>query len=211
LRAVTRAQGTNLAAWPRHGRSANPIDYLYQQIQTNAARQCHRNNLSNGFWELPNKRSNADRSLEAENIFTMSNSVATKPPVGRHRREILVLRKTARSLGCCVGHRLPSHRNGGAGRDRTDDLLLAKQALSQLSYGPKSHPNHAGPGRMVGPGRFELPTSRLSGVRSNQLSYGPPCAVRHAPRDAPATGIASGLSNLTTTKFPANPGSGVIN
>ena len=27
-------------------------------------------------------------------------------------------------------------RFGGAGRDRTDDLLLAKQALSQLSYGP---------------------------------------------------------------------------
>ena len=25
---------------------------------------------------------------------------------------------------------------GGAGRDRTDDILLAKQALSQLSYGP---------------------------------------------------------------------------
>ena len=28
---------------------------------------------------------------------------------------------------------------GGARRDRTDDLLLAKQALSQLSYGPASH------------------------------------------------------------------------
>jgi hypothetical protein len=27
---------------------------------------------------------------------------------------------------------------------------------------------------MVGPGRLELPTSRLSGVRSNHLSYGPP-------------------------------------
>ena len=26
--------------------------------------------------------------------------------------------------------------DGGARRDRTDDLLLAKQALSQLSYGP---------------------------------------------------------------------------
>ena len=25
---------------------------------------------------------------------------------------------------------------GGAGRNRTDDLLLAKQALSQLSYSP---------------------------------------------------------------------------
>jgi hypothetical protein len=28
--------------------------------------------------------------------------------------------------------------SGGARRDRTDDLLLAKQALSQLSYGPVS-------------------------------------------------------------------------
>ena len=27
--------------------------------------------------------------------------------------------------------------NGGARRDRTDDLMLAKHALSQLSYGPK--------------------------------------------------------------------------
>ena len=26
--------------------------------------------------------------------------------------------------------------NGGASRDRTDDLLRARQALSQLSYGP---------------------------------------------------------------------------
>ncbi len=29
---------------------------------------------------------------------------------------------------------------GGANRDRTDDLLLAKQALSQLSYGPVGLP-----------------------------------------------------------------------
>ena len=27
--------------------------------------------------------------------------------------------------------------NGGAGRNRTDDILLAKQALYQLSYGPE--------------------------------------------------------------------------
>jgi hypothetical protein len=31
---------------------------------------------------------------------------------------------------------------GGARRDRTDDLLLAKQALSQLSYGPISRRTH---------------------------------------------------------------------
>jgi hypothetical protein len=61
-------------------------------------------------------------------------------------------------------------RNGGARRDRTDDILLAKQALSQLSYGPITETS---PAELVGPGRLELPTSRLSGVRSNHLSYGP--------------------------------------
>ena len=63
-------------------------------------------------------------------------------------------------------------RLGGGERDRTDDLLLAKQALSQLSYTPliKNSKKHA---ILVGPGRLELPTSRLSGVRSNHLSYGP--------------------------------------
>ncbi len=35
-------------------------------------------------------------------------------------------------------HLLGSFRIGGANRDRTDDLKLAKLALSQLSYGPKS-------------------------------------------------------------------------
>ena len=94
---------------------------------------------------------------------------------------------------------------GGARRDRTDDLLLAKQALSQLSYGPlfsgrlKSERKAGLPSRssraavarlrpfglrrgslpsqsdrrLVGLGRFELPTSRLSSARSNQLSYKP--------------------------------------
>ena len=67
---------------------------------------------------------------------------------------------------------------GGARRDRTDDLLLAKQALSQLSYGPFWFPQKAPNKRaLVGLGRFELPTSRLSGVRSNQLSYRPEKAV----------------------------------
>ena len=137
-------------------------------------------------------------------------------------------------------------KSGGARRDRTADLLRAKQALSQLSYGPLTCPLsawrrwllahsvmyqnahslirsqsalpiekspasamllasrvglfapaseqtifwiprrrdakhsllceqrcNAGIRKMVGLGRFELPTSPLSGVRSNQLSYRP--------------------------------------
>ena len=45
---------------------------------------------------------------------------------------------------------------------RTLDPLLARQVLSQLSYTP-----------MVGLSGLEPPTSRLSGVRSNRLSYRP--------------------------------------
>ncbi len=39
------------------------------------------------------------------------------------------------ALGSC-GY--PMKRYGGARRDRTDDLLNANQALSQLSYGPRN-------------------------------------------------------------------------
>ena len=90
---------------------------------------------------------------------------------------------------------------GGASRDRTDDPLLAKQVLSQLSYGPKldlplmprccrhsvSHIQMYAPSfipsvpclrkKLVGLGGFEPPTSPLSGVRSNQLSYRPGVTV----------------------------------
>jgi hypothetical protein len=83
---------------------------------------------------------------------------------------------------------------GGDNRDRTDDPLLAKQVLSQLSYAPnlwnpphseQDHPIHppasnttSSPNALkqmgavlVGQGGFEPPTPRLSSVCSNQLSY----------------------------------------
>ena len=69
------------------------------------------------------------------------------------------------------------HQFGGAGRDRTDDLMLAKHALSQLSYGPvlgRVVVGGAAADQMVGPVRFELTTPRLSSVCSDQLSYEPP-------------------------------------
>ena len=66
---------------------------------------------------------------------------------------------------------------GGARRDRTDDLMLAKHALSQLSYGPADdiRPlfSDVRLPTLVGLGGLEPPTSRLSSARSNQLSYKP--------------------------------------
>jgi hypothetical protein len=57
---------------------------------------------------------------------------------------------------------------GGANRDRTDDLLLAKQALSQLSYGPAPRPRlHQTRQTLVGLAGVAPATSPLSGVRSN--------------------------------------------
>ena len=65
----------------------------------------------------------------------------------------------------CAYHSI-DNKTGGASRDRTDDPLLAKQVLSQLSYGPVVK-------TLVGLGGLEPPTSPLSGARSNHLSYRP--------------------------------------
>lgn len=83
------------------------------------------------------------------------------------------------------------HLFGGARRNRTADPLLARQMLSQLSYGPsrklEAECRNQLKGyctsllihqdndlvKLVGLGGFEPPTSPLSGVRSNQLSYRP--------------------------------------
>jgi hypothetical protein len=64
------------------------------------------------------------RTFEAEE--SRSRSGADRPR-GRHPAQ----RETRHFTATFDGD-----QSGGARRDRTDDLLLAKQALSQLSYGP---------------------------------------------------------------------------
>ena len=115
---------------------------------------------------------------------------------------------------------LAAGSNGGDERARTADLLVANQALSRLSYipilnplqGPARddeparlrstvHPRHRSPAfhvmrlvpihsDMVGLPGFEPGTSRLSGARSDQLSYRPATlparTASHLPRrDSP--------------------------
>ena len=59
----------------------------------------------------------------------------------------------------------------GATRVRTEDPLLAKQMRYQLRHSPNGGTRENAP--HVGPGGLEPPTSSLSGMRSNHLSYGP--------------------------------------
>ena len=123
-------------------------------------------NTSGGYIQIPNSRPIAK--------FYQSSILG----LPRHQKSLKILKI----------------RNGGGERVRTDDLRLAKPALSQLSYtpfakrkanqqvsltaleeankNPLAKTNHLS-SDVVGLGRFELPTSRLSGVRSNQLSYRP--------------------------------------
>jgi len=66
-------------------------------------------------------RSHADRmiSIQTNPFFTMSKSQTPCAYAGETDARVVTV-----------------HENGGADRDRTGDLKLAKLALSQLSYGP---------------------------------------------------------------------------
>ena len=77
----------------------------------------------------------------------------------------------------------PKPASGGADRARTGDPLVANQVLSQLSYSPGF--------RLVGLSGFEPLTSRLSAVRSSQLSYRP---VASGPRQLRGRGFFEGRS-----------------
>jgi hypothetical protein len=87
-------------------------------------------------------------SVSGEKIITFTCFEGLRPPGPGSERNpnkssLYDVNRTGGSLGYANlfssnddVHSTPCRGNGGAGRDRTDDLLLAKQALSQLSYGP---------------------------------------------------------------------------
>ena len=65
-------------------------------------------------------------------------------------------------------YRYFSHKIGGLGRFELQNLTSPLLTL-EAGYAPCVQLTR----KLVGLGRFELPTSPLSGVRSNQLSYRP--------------------------------------
>ena len=61
----------------------------------------------------------------------------SRPVRVRQAQRLVHIRVTILSLACCQSRLGQEYVwGGGAGRNRTDDLLLAKQMLSQLSYSP---------------------------------------------------------------------------
>lgn len=106
---------------------------------------------------------------DRKNLFTMTKNSRTKRSCRRGPQGCDNLETTSND------ETNDSTPLGGAGRDRTDDLMLAKHALSQLSYGPGGwcEQQTTVSAVMVGPVRFELTTPRLSSVCSDQLSYEP--------------------------------------
>ena len=131
-------------------------------------RECSRSRIRSSCF----RRGRFRFRFNSDGLPTEAARLGTSPPS--------LLRASEDNLRCCAA------QVGGARRDRTDDLKLAKLALSQLSYGPIRQtevgvpPEAAKQRRMVGPGRVERPTSRLSGVRSNHLSYWPDRDPRRA-------------------------------
>ena len=111
--------------------------------------------------------------------------------------------------------------SGGDSGARTRSLRLAKPALSQLSYipGKPSAVIQLRTRSVVGLGGLEPPTSRLSGVRSNQLSYRPtPSAMslrrsspqrRRAPPPPPHTGHRGGNPVLAWPSWDESSPAGV--
>ena len=100
------------------------------------------------------------------------------------------------------------HQNGGGERNRTDDLLLAKQALSQLSYTPVGAmvpPETSGDKRITtDPGKWwawvdlNYRPHAYQACALTRLSYRPILCLAHGEQTpTPAFGIRNGRDTKT--------------
>jgi hypothetical protein len=89
------------------------------------------------------KRGTGAEALQAVELRPPACKPSLRRSPYRIRSDVVLTRGTLRRSRVPIEHRPPPKTNrfagivsSGARRDRTVDLLLAKQALSQLSYGP---------------------------------------------------------------------------
>ena len=86
------------------------------------------------------ERDQLDRDIQINRLCKPANPAFTISKITNMRAHL--------GAGACSKYRyfvadIRSCLAGGADRDRTDDLKLAKLALSQLSYGPRNRFNLA--------------------------------------------------------------------
>ena len=123
-----------------------------------------------------------DVSQDADSYFRMSRTAHSRTGIlqklGRRDRRWWSQTGSNRRPPACKAGALPTELWPRASRrPPSPRLRRAIFAVRRLACQPK----RPWPRRLVGLGRFELPTSRLSSARSNQLSYRP---MKHtlAPR-----------------------------
>ena len=197
--------------------SPSPASCAIRLTTEKAMQPLHRPPSVSGRFGMLSHASRPDPQGRTHSLFTMSNNglargretlsriKASDAPAGEGRWRIPCGADRARSSASVDRCRLvppfrsrsPPKGDGGARRDRTDDLMLAKHALSRLSYCPEREGRDGqANARLVGLGRLELPTSRLSSARSNQLSYKPEHAGRPGPVPEETSGSSAGAFRL---------------
>ena len=97
-----------------------------------------------------------------------------------------------------------SHFPDGASRDRTGDLLLAKQALSQLSYGPSRWMNGGRGTRCAAPGGSPATRHGACAVRQEQLADPSPDPV-YGARLAPVSKALDAPQRARSRRCPGSP------
>lgn len=120
------------------------------------------------------------------------------------RQEILQGKKNEmKNRNATLRHaQLWKKRKSGASRVRTGDPLLAKQMRYQLRYSPVQYSEQTNQICKVGPGGLEPPTSSLSGMRSNHLSYGPAVFVTQVNILHPMINTSNGVSGIDLPQIP---------
>ena len=101
--------------------------------------------------DVSRQRLIATSDFRIDLLFTMSDNMLIRLLVKRRTSKQVCMNEQCSGVEAGARIEVNAHRSqraswpnfphstfalGGARRDRTDDLLLAKQALSQLSYGP---------------------------------------------------------------------------
>ena len=132
----------------------------------------------------------------------------SNPPIQCHRYRVTTLPRHAANLlsaACCSWW-------SWTGSNRRPEACKATALPTELQphWNAKDRPTTSkAEKRMVGLGRLELPTSRLSGVRSNHLSYRPvgcECFQAHASPlrgTRPLRPVTQRMERETKTAMPA--------